>query len=44
MYVGEPVPVTAPAVSVNAVPVHKVVDEGEILAIVGNALTVAEVV
>lgn len=38
-----PAPVTAPAVSVNAVPVHIFVDDGVILATVGNAFTVTAV-
>lgn len=38
-----PVPVTAPAVSVSAVPVHIFVEDGVMLATVGNAFTVTAV-
>ncbi len=36
----EPVPVTAPAVNVKELPTHRLVDDGVMLATVGNAFTV----
>jgi hypothetical protein len=38
--VSEPLPVTAPAVSTRFEPAHILVDDGVILATVGNGLTV----